>query len=225
MQLHSCHIRNLRRLRDVHIDLAGTTTTFVGANNSGKTTAAQAFVLFLDGPARGKFSIYDFNNGAWNAFNQAAVAEPGATLFPAISLDLWFEVDDQSLHRVYELLPDLDWSGSKVGIRISYEARDPLLLHANYRMSAADAAENLAQSQPTGTSEPKAADAAAEPDANRYRPWPRDMLDYLDRRLNEEYELRYYKLDERSSTRPARADLAGLCTGANGWLAGSELSS
>jgi predicted ATP-dependent endonuclease of OLD family len=196
MQLHSCHIRNLRRLRDVHIDLAGTTTTFVGANNSGKTTAAQAFVLFLDGPARGKFSIHDFNNGVWETFNQAAAAEPDATPFPAISLDLWFEVDDQSLHRVYELLPDLDWSGSKVGIRVSYEARDPLLLYANYHKSAADGAESLAQSQPTGANEPEAADVAAEPDANRYRPWPHDMLDYLDRRLSEEYELRYYKLDE-----------------------------
>src|SRR6476660_6415614 len=124
MQLDSCHIRNLRRLLDVHIDLAGKTTTFVGANNSGKTTAAQAFVLFLESPPRGKFSIHDFNNGVWQAFNQAAMAEPGAMPFPTISLDLWFGVDDESLHRVYELLPDLDWTRSKVGIRISYEARD-----------------------------------------------------------------------------------------------------
>ncbi len=131
----------------MHIDLAGKTTTFVGANNSGKTTAAQAFGLFLEGPARGKFSIYDFNNGVWPDFNRAAEAEPGVEPFPTISLDLWFEVDDQSLHRVFDLLPDLDWSGSKVGIRISYEARDPLLLHANYRQKAAEAAESQARSQ------------------------------------------------------------------------------
>jgi predicted ATP-dependent endonuclease of OLD family len=196
MLLHSCHIRNLRRLRDAHIDLAGTTTTFVGANNSGKTTAAQAFVLFLDSPGRGKFSIHDFNNGVWDAFNQAALAEPGAAPFPAISLDLWFEVDDQSLHRVYELLPDLDWDGSRVGIRISYEARDPLMLHANYCELAAEAAKSFAQSQPTGTNQPGPDGADAGPEANNYRPWPQDMLDYLDRRLNEEYELRYYKLDD-----------------------------
>jgi hypothetical protein len=196
VQLHSCHIRNLRRLRDAHIDLAGTATTFVGANNSGKTTAAQAFVLFLDGPARGKFSIYDFNNGVWDTFNQAAASEPGAVPFPAISLDLWFEVDDDSLHRVYELLPDLDWGGSKVGIRISYEARDPLLLDANYHKLAADAAESLALSELAETNEAGPADADAESSANHYRPWPQDMLDYLDRRLSEEYELRYYKLDE-----------------------------
>jgi hypothetical protein len=169
MQLHSCHIRNLRRLRDAHVDLAGTTTTFVGANNSGKTTAAQAFVLFLNSPARGRFSVHDFNNGVWDAFDQAAAAEPGAATFPAISLDLWFEVDDQSLHRVYELLPDLDWGGSKVGIRISYEARDPLLLHANYHKMAADAAESLAQSEPGDANEAGAAAASAEPDTNRGR--------------------------------------------------------
>lgn len=192
MQLHSCHFRNLRRLRDVHIDLAGKTTTFVGANNSGKTTAAQAFVLFLEGPARGKFSIHDFNNGVWPDFNRAAEAEPGAEPFPAISLDLWFEVDDQSLHRVFDLLPDLDWGGSKVGIRISYEARDPLLLHANYREMAAEAIESLARSQPSGRGEPRP-EAGSE---SQYRPWPQDMVDYLDRRLSAEYELQYYKLDE-----------------------------
>jgi predicted ATP-dependent endonuclease of OLD family len=207
MQLHSCHFRNLRRLRDVHIDLAGKTTTFVGANNSGKTTAAQAVVLFLEGPARGQFSIHDFNNGVWADFNRAAEAEPGAEPFPAISLDLWFEVDDQSLHRVFDLLPDLDWNGSKVGIRISYEARDPLLLHANYHQMAAEATESLAKSQPSGSREPRA-DAGGD---SQYRPWPRDMVDYLDRRLSAEYELRYYKLDESQfdpSGTPASADYA-----------------
>jgi predicted ATP-dependent endonuclease of OLD family len=196
MQLHSCHIRNLRRLRDAHVDLAGTTTTFVGANNSGKTTAAQAFVLFLNTPARGRFSVHDFNNGVWDTFDQAAATEPGARPFPAISLDLWFEVDDQSLHRVYELLPDLDWGGSKVGIRISYEARDPLLLHANYCKAASDAAESFAQSEPEETDEAEAADVGTGPDTKRYRPWPQDMFNYLERRLNDEYEFRYYKLDE-----------------------------
>jgi predicted ATP-dependent endonuclease of OLD family len=192
MHLHSCHLRNLRRLRDVHIDLAGKTTTFVGANNSGKTTAAQAFLLFLEGPGRGKFSIHDFNNGTWEDFNRAAEAEQGAVPFPAISLDLWFEVDDQSLHRVFDLLPDLDWRGSKVGIRISYEARDPLLLLTNYRQMVAEATEGLATSQSSGSAEPRT-DAVGD---SQYRPWPQDMIDYLDRRLSVEYELRYYKLDE-----------------------------
>jgi AAA ATPase domain len=207
MQLHSCHFRNLRRLRDVHIDLAGKTTTFVGANNSGKTTAAQAVVLFLEGPARGQFSIHDFNKGVWEDFNRAAEGEPGAEPFPAISLDLWFEVDDQGLHRVFDLLPDLDWSGSKVGIRISYEARDPLLLYANYHQMAAEATESLAKSQPSGSREPRA-DAGG---ASQYRPWPQDMVDYLDRRLSAEYELRYYKLDESQfdpSGTPVSADYA-----------------
>jgi predicted ATP-dependent endonuclease of OLD family len=192
MHLHSCHLRNLRRLRDVHIDLAGKTTTFVGANNSGKTTAVQAFLLFLESPARGKFSIHDFNNGSWEDFNRAAEAEQGAVPFPAISLDLWFEVDDESLHRVFDLLPDLDWHGSKVGIRISYEARDPLLLHSNYRQKAAEATESLAKSQSSGGVEPRP-NVVGD---NHYRPWPRDMIDYLDRRLSTEYELRYYKLDD-----------------------------
>jgi predicted ATP-dependent endonuclease of OLD family len=209
MNLHSCHIRNLRRLRDVHIDLAGNTTTFVGANNSGKTTAAQAFTLFL--ATAPKFSIHDFNNSTWESFD----AVDAETLdFPSISLDLWFEVDEASLHRVFELLPDLDWQGSRVGIRIAYEARDPLSLWANYCEKAQEATETVAKSLAAPNAEPAQAaaepgdpaqadlrqadlaHAAAEADLGHYRPWPQNMMEFLEKRLGHEYELRYYKLDE-----------------------------
>ena len=204
MNLHSCHIRNLRRLRDVHIDLAGATTTFVGANNSGKTTAAQAFTLFLDPTP--KFSIYDFNNSTWEDINAVDAENPS---FPSISVDLWFEVDEASLHRVFELLPDLDWRGSRVGIRIAYEARDPLSLWSNYSEKAQDASDTVAKSIAVTNAEP--GEAAAEPgdsaqanvahqtdeaDLGQYRPWPQNVMEYLERRLHHEYELRYYKLDE-----------------------------
>lgn len=201
MYLHSCHLRNLRRLRDVRIDLAGDATTFVGANNSGKTTAAQAFTLFLDTASR--FSIYDFNNSTWQSFN---ALKTGELDFPSISLDLWFEVDEANLHRVFELLPDLDWQGSKVGIRIAYEARDPISLWANYFQKVQEATETLAKSL-TGSSaedglmsgDPGQADVAkpaGEPDLGHYRPWPQNMTDYLEKHLRREYELHYYKLDE-----------------------------
>ena len=40
-------IRNFRKLRDVKIDFSNDTTLFVGANNSGKTSAMDALRKFL----------------------------------------------------------------------------------------------------------------------------------------------------------------------------------
>ena len=49
MHLKSYRLRNYRRLRDVHIELAPDISIFVGANNSGKTSATQVFANVLFG--------------------------------------------------------------------------------------------------------------------------------------------------------------------------------
>ena len=59
MHLHSYRIKNYRRLRDVHIELASDISIFVGSNNSGKTSATQAISAFVSG-VKDKFSLYDF---------------------------------------------------------------------------------------------------------------------------------------------------------------------
>ncbi|WP_416211520.1 AAA family ATPase, partial [Frankia sp. Cas3] len=41
MHLRSFAVRNFRRLKNVSVDLDEKTTIFVGANNSGKTSATQ----------------------------------------------------------------------------------------------------------------------------------------------------------------------------------------
>ena len=58
MKLNALRIQNFRRLKNVVIDLEDTITIFVGANNSGKTSATQALDLFINGP-REKISIFD----------------------------------------------------------------------------------------------------------------------------------------------------------------------
>lgn len=47
MHLNSLRIKNFRRLKSVNLELENETSIFVGANNSGKTSAAQALQLFL----------------------------------------------------------------------------------------------------------------------------------------------------------------------------------
>ncbi len=52
MKINSFSIRNFRRLYDVKIDIADEKTIFVGANNSGKTSAAYALKYFLSQDGR-----------------------------------------------------------------------------------------------------------------------------------------------------------------------------
>ena len=47
MKIDSVQIRNFRKLKDCHIDFGDKETIFVGANNSGKTSATSAIVWFL----------------------------------------------------------------------------------------------------------------------------------------------------------------------------------
>ncbi|WP_408908898.1 AAA family ATPase [Aeromonas hydrophila] len=47
MHLHSYRLRNFRRLKCAHIELAKDISIFVGANNSGKTSATQAIHSLL----------------------------------------------------------------------------------------------------------------------------------------------------------------------------------
>ncbi len=47
MKIQSIHIRKFRKLNNCHIDFGEKETVFVGANNSGKTSAISAIVWFL----------------------------------------------------------------------------------------------------------------------------------------------------------------------------------
>jgi recombinational DNA repair ATPase RecF len=49
MHPHSCRLKIYRRQRDARIELASYISIFVGANNSGKTWATEAIVMFLTG--------------------------------------------------------------------------------------------------------------------------------------------------------------------------------
>ena len=56
MHLHSYRLRNFRRLKDAHIELADDISIFVGSNNSGKTSATQAIYAFVTG-GKDRFSL------------------------------------------------------------------------------------------------------------------------------------------------------------------------
>jgi len=191
MHLHSLAFRNFRRLKDARIEFSDDLTIFVGANNSGKTSATHAIELFLSG-AKDKFTIHDFCADCWPAFEGMPADDDDSPTFelPVISLDVWISVDADNLYRVVELLPRAAWEGSLVGIRIEFSAKDANQTYANFQSKAVEAAK-FAKSK--------------DKDGQDYRPWPRNMRDYLSRELRNEYGLRYFILDE-AQLRPEAAE-------------------
>lgn len=193
MHVHSLVLKNFRRLKDARIEFAHDLTIFVGANNSGKTSATHAIDLFLSG-AKNKFTVHDFCASCWPDFERftAEVAADTRVEFPAISLDVWISVDADNLYRVVDLLPRAAWKGSMVGLRIEFAAIDAEQTLANFKAKSAEAAKFR---------------KTKEADGQDYKPWPRNMRDYLSRELKNEYALRYFILDEaQSKTRGADAN-------------------
>lgn len=197
MKLQAYRLRNYRRLRDVVIELDDKISIFVGANNSGKTSAAQGLYSLLRGDAA-SFELFDFSAILWAEIDNIGNALPGDAeapkLLPAITLDLWFRVGDADLGVAMPLLPSTDWDGKCVGLRVSFEPKDPYDLVKAYRElreKTTAAAMKLAAKAPAGAA--PAAGAVTE-----YKPWPQSLTKFLTKELPKHYGFRYYVLDERA---------------------------
>jgi predicted ATP-dependent endonuclease of OLD family len=183
VHLHSYRIKNYRRLRDVHVELASDISIFVGSNNSGKTSATQALYAFTSG-SKDKFSLYDFSSACWNDFDVIGNLPENSTeqkSLPSISLDLWFEVAANDLYLVISLLPSTAWKGTQVGIRIEFAARNSVELLEKFRTARTEAQNKAAELE--------------KRENEKYIPWPKSLTDYLKRELLDEFELKYYVLD------------------------------
>lgn len=135
MHIETVWVRNFRRLKDTRIDLASDISIFVGANNSGKTSAAHALQLFTSA-SKDRFTLHDFSSECWDSINAFGEGAAGVEL-PTISLDIWFRVTPADLHRVVDLLPSLEWQGARVGIRVELAAADAGLLRSSFQAARA----------------------------------------------------------------------------------------
>ncbi|MDO8272428.1 MAG: ATP-dependent endonuclease [Gammaproteobacteria bacterium] len=130
MKIKNIAVRNFRRLESVQIGIEESETIFVGANNSGKTSATAAFRCFVDGK---DFKVFDFSVARITDIDQfgSRVVE---SLMPAIELDIWFSIDINSIAfgRAFSLLPQLSEDFSSVGIRLRYENREHEAMLAEY---------------------------------------------------------------------------------------------
>jgi predicted ATP-dependent endonuclease of OLD family len=211
-------IANFRKLRSVHIDLADAKTLFVGANNSGKTSAMVAMRQFL-GEDR-DFNLNDFTLSHWGAINKLGLSwlagskTEGSSL-PTLSdwtdflpfMDVWLEIADDEIHYVSGLLPTLEWKGGLIGVRLRYEPENIEALYRDFieSMDDVDKTKTAAKAEfDTELELAKAAGATDLPDAGEYDVtlWPNNMIEFLERRQDHHFGIVGYALDPKKIAPP-----------------------
>lgn len=197
MKINFVHILNFRKLKSCRIDLTNQETIFVGANNSGKTSAMDALITFLKSK---ELTTRDFTLSNWNHLNKIGTdwdtAEDPQNINLNIeqwedylpSIDIWINVEPTEIHYVSHLIPTLDWSGGLLGVRLRYEPKDITNLYQSYL----DGLRNSRSLSGKGT--------------YNFKAYPKDMWDYLDREnvLKTHFTFQTYLLDPSLKDTPQR---------------------
>ncbi len=194
MKISFVEIHNFRKLKSCRVEIASRETILVGANNSGKTSAMDAMILFLKKSRRKDIATTDFTLSNWIRINEigtrcANAAEdnkPDLSLeqwlqcLPAI--DVWLSVNEADIHHVIHLLPTLDWTPDQLlGVRLILAPRDIEKLYKEFRASY----QNARQTERSSSSK----------DKSSLTLWPESMRDFLDRELHKYFEVKAYILD------------------------------
>lgn len=192
MRISSIYVQNFRKLQQCHIDFSKNTTLFVGANNSGKTSAMDALGKFLAG--RG-FVFNDLTISKRTAINTIGEEwankeckmpenlEKWDTLLP--TMDVWLEVECSEIHYVASIIPTLKWRGGKLGVRLAFQPKDISKLFAEYR-EAYFAARNTEAAR-KGKNE------------SLINLYPKDLCDFLDKKLSTYFAIKSYVLNPKQS--------------------------
>jgi predicted ATP-dependent endonuclease of OLD family len=215
-------IANFRKLLSVRVDLSEKQTLFVGANNSGKSSAMLALRRFL-APKRCPFEIHDLTLCHWPEIDrigqtwiEAVKAEKAADLslgqwLPFLpTLDLWLDVDSGEMHHVRDLIPTLDWEGGILGVRLRYEPANVEELFKDFILAAKDAEELKAAASKQHDENVK--EAGADQPRQKLTLWPTTLTDFLRKRLSQHFKVCAYTLDpnEVKSPKSGQASLQVL---------------
>ncbi|HDL8054555.1 AAA family ATPase [Yersinia enterocolitica] len=211
MKIEYIDIQNYRKLKTCRIRLTEKETLLVGANNSGKTSAMDALIFFLDqrgsmtsgkSPSSRKLGAADFTLSNWHQLNQFGVAwanaeQAGETISDwqhlCPTLDIWLKVEKSEIHRVRHLIPTLKWDGGLLGIRMIYQPKNLDALKTDFidRFKAAERLKLTAKEN--GEKDPAA--SMAEPSNFTFSVWPGSMREYLEREVHRAFEIKSYILD------------------------------
>lgn len=188
MFIRHIEVGNFRKLKAVRVDLSREKTVFVGANNSGKTSAMVAMRRFLVDPA---FLITDLTLTHWQdliADGEAwESAKEKGDPFPPFDwsahlpfLDVWIDAKVNETHYVAKILPSIDWNGGLIGVRLRYQPKDPDTLQREYLQ----ARELVKKTLGAARAGPKLATL-----------WPTNIMEFLERRMRGLFGVQGFVLD------------------------------
>lgn len=201
MKIDFIHIQNFRKLKDCRIDFSDKETIFVGANNSGKTTAMDAMIKFLK--KSNTFSTRDFTLSNWAEINKIGeewIAEPDPTKVDLSlnkwenqlpSIDIWLKVETNELHYINKLIPTLDWKGGILGVRLRYEPENLQELYKEF-YEVSNKNSTLISSLPKNGNKGNTA----------FSLWPKDMWDFMEKRMPSLFKVKTYLLNPDLSATP-----------------------
>jgi len=187
MEIKSINIQNFRKLLNCHIELSRENTIFVGANNSGKTSAIDALKKFLD---ERKLLFNDITlshrtkiNNIGNKWVQEETSIPEdfmewESIVP--KMDIWLKVTPQEIHHVINIIPTLKWRGNYVGVRLAFFPNEIDKLFIDYRNSYY-AARNSEKTNPNSTSD--------------IILFPKDLCDYIENKFSSHFSIKAFILD------------------------------
>lgn len=214
MRIDFVEIQNFRRLAVIRIDFSEKTTLFVGANNSGKTSAIIVLRYFLI--QQSAFSVYDIPLAHWASINELGDAFEKAReevphykwkeLLP--SLDVWLKVSEGEIHHVAHLIPTLDWNPDEgIGVRLQLEPENPDELLKAYLKERNAACETLKTKLPTAAEDSPAkgqgeAERMEEEGCRKFALWPESLMDFLKKRISNSLTVNAYLLDPSKKTAP-----------------------
>jgi len=205
MRIEFVEIQNFRKLLSCRVDFAEKTTVFVGANNSGKTSAMDALILFL--LENKQFTTTDFTLSNWieiNKIGDSWVKNDSENIAPDLSIkswqkylpsiDVWIKAEKDEIHYVSHILPALDWDCKDLlGIRLRFEPENIEELYKDYLSSFKSAKKTIEEAKKEkGT------------DKVTLGLWPRTMREFLDKRLNKHFTIRAYILDPTKCKLPEK---------------------
>ncbi|CUX72122.1 DNA replication and repair protein RecF [Clostridium sp. C105KSO15] len=193
MEIAFVEVQNFRKLQSCRIDFGKKSTVFVGANNSGKTSAMTALRKFLkkrqlmldDFTISNLASVKKIGKKILDLNNESNITlEDWNPLLP--SLDVWLNVEANELRYVAQIIPTLDWREGLIGIRLIYEPKDIEKLFASFSIAYKASHE--------GKSDLKL--------------WPLDMCDFLREKISSYFTVNAYVLDPSKIVMPSENNIA-----------------
>lgn len=216
MKIAHIEIQNFRKLRSCRVEIGERETLLVGANNSGKTSAIEALILFLKNDRNKEIRTTDLTLSNWHTLNEIGKAwlQVDETDFGQVSreagegstdwsnfyldiwrdwlpsLDLWLNVGDEEIHYVSHLIPSLEWQGGLIGVRLILEPK------VNKDQQIEDLYRDFVQAVKAVQSAVTAANAGDEPStAKEPKLWPQSLREFLDKKLHNYFTINAYLLD------------------------------